>query len=192
MKTYFIKNNYIPRLNNKDFDDTPMKDEWQREVYEFAEKVVKENNFQSILDVGTGSGYKLIKHFNNYKTLGIDIPSTVKYLREEYPTKDWTDQFQPVSDFDLIISSDVIEHIPDPDLLLDLIIQSSPKLIVLSTPERTLMYNKEHNGPPKNQAHVREWNMEEFRNYINSKLEVLDHFISNNKQATQVILAKLK
>jgi hypothetical protein len=124
--------------------------------------------------------------------LGIDIPKTVSFLKEKYPTKSWSDQFVPVTGYDLIISSDVIEHLPDPDILLDLIIQCDPKLIVLSTPERNLLCKIDHNGPPFNKAHVREWTMVEFYNYISSRLDVLDHYISNHDQATQVIKAVLK
>jgi 2-polyprenyl-3-methyl-5-hydroxy-6-metoxy-1,4-benzoquinol methylase len=192
MKTYHIKESYVHNLNNKDFDDTELTDQWQKEVYEFAEKVFKDNNFQSVLDIGTGSGYKLMKHFHNYKTLGIDIPKTVEFLKNKYPNKDWSDNFESKKGYDLIISSDVIEHIPNPDILLDLIANCEPKLILLSTPDRSLMYNTEHNGPPSNSSHVREWNMEEFKNYIETKFDILDHFISNKKQATQVILCKLK
>jgi 2-polyprenyl-3-methyl-5-hydroxy-6-metoxy-1,4-benzoquinol methylase len=192
MKTYYIKENYTARLDNKDFDDTKLTDEWQKEVYEYAKKIAEENNFKTILDIGAGSGYKLIKHFDNYNTLGIDIPKTVSFLKEKYPTKSWSDQFVPVTGYDLIISSDVIEHLPDPDILLDLIIQCDPKLIVLSTPERNLLCKIDHNGPPFNKAHVREWTMVEFYNYISSRLDVLDHYISNHDQATQVIKAVLK
>jgi 2-polyprenyl-3-methyl-5-hydroxy-6-metoxy-1,4-benzoquinol methylase len=192
MKTYYIKENYTARLNNKDFDDTKLTDEWQKEVYEYAKKIAEENNFKTILDIGTGSGYKLIKHFDNYNTLGIDIPKTVSFLQEKYPTKSWSDQFVPVTGYDLLISSDVIEHLPDPDILLDLIVQCNPKLIVLSTPERNLLCKIDHDGPPFNKAHVREWTMDEFYNYISSRFDVLDHYISNHDQATQVIKAVLK
>jgi 2-polyprenyl-3-methyl-5-hydroxy-6-metoxy-1,4-benzoquinol methylase len=192
MKTYHIKENYIARLDNKDFDDTKLTDEWQKEVYQYAKKVAEENNFKTILDIGAGSGYKLIKNFDNYSTLGIDIPNTVAFLKEKYPTKSWTDQFVPVTGYDLVISSDVIEHLPDPDILIELIIQCDPKMIVLSTPERNLLYKTDHNGPPFNRSHVREWTMVEFYNYISSRLDVLDHYISNHDQATQVIKATVK
>jgi SAM-dependent methyltransferase len=192
MKTYHIKESYTARLDNKDFDDTKLTDEWQKEVYQYAKQVAEENNFKTILDIGSGSGYKLIKHFDNYNTLGIDIPKTVSFLKEKYPTKSWTDQFVPVTGYDLVISSDVIEHLPDPDILLDLIIQCDPKMIVLSTPERNLLYKTDHNGPPFNRSHVREWTMVEFYNYISSRLDVLDHYISNHDQATQVIKATVK
>ena len=192
MKTFFIKENYIHRLDNESYDDTSSTDEWQKEVYEYAKNIFIENEFQSILDIGTGSGYKLIKYFSNFKTLGIDIPSTVSFLKEKYPTRDWSDSFTPVLTYDMIISSDVIEHIPDPDQLLQLIENCNPKLIVLSTPVRELLYDEFHSGPPKNRSHVREWSMTEFYNYINSRFHIIDHFISNSEQATQTILAKLR
>jgi hypothetical protein len=192
MKTFFIKENYKCRLENKSFDDTKLTDQWQKEVYEFAKNIAQKHNFQNVLDIGTGSGYKLIKYFDHCNTLGIDIPATVEFLRNTYPNKAWSSNFNPIKGYDLIISSDVIEHLPDPDMLLDLIIASSPKLIVLSTPDRSLLYSGDHDGPPYNKAHVREWNMSEFYKYIDSKLQVLEHFTSNRKQSTQVILATLK
>lgn len=192
MKKYFIKDEYISRLDNRDFDDTNLTDQWQKEVYEFAENIFKKNNFKRVLDIGTGSGYKLIKHFDQYETLGIDIEKTVEFLNKTYPNKLWSNQFIPVQGYDMIISSDVIEHIPDPDLLLDLIVDCNPKLIILSTPDRGLLYDITHNGPPRNPSHVREWNMDEFNAYITSRFCILDHFISNKKQATQVVLCKLK
>lgn len=193
MKKYFIKDEYISRLEPTEFDDTGLTDEWQKEVYQFAEDIFKKNNFNSVLDIGTGSGYKLIKHFDQYNTLGIDIPKTVEFLKKTYPTKNWSDKFSPIQGYDLIISSDVIEHIPDPDTLLDLISSCKPKLIILSTPDRDSMDSDRiisKNGPPKNPSHVREWNFQEFYNYISSRFEVIEHFISNKKQVTQVILCK--
>jgi hypothetical protein len=192
MKNYFIKEGYVSRIQNKYFDDTINKDEWQKEVYIYAKKIFDENKFTKILDIGTGSAYKLVTNFAENETLGLDVTKTVTWLRETYPTKKWSDEFKPIQGYDMIISSDVIEHIPDPDSLLDLIEQCNPKLIVFSTPDRDLMYSGENDGPPGNKAHVREWTMPEFYNYISSRFTVLDHFISNKKQSTQVILAKLK
>lgn len=192
MKNYFIKEGYVSRLDNKYFNDTSNKDEWQKEVYIYAKKIFDENKFNKILDIGTGSAYKLLTNFSKDDTLGMDVTKTVTWLRETYPKKKWTDEFKPIQGYDMIIASDVIEHIPDPDTLLDLIEQCKPKLIVFSTPDRDLLGKGDPNGPPKNRAHVREWTMPEFRNYIDSRFTVIDHFISNQKQSTQVILAKLK
>lgn len=191
MKNYFIKENYVHRLDNAYFDDTSLKDQWQKEVYVYAKKIAEEHNINNILDIGTGSGYKLLENFKNFNTLGMDVEQTVTWLNDTYPDKKWTSNFQPVSGYELIIASDVIEHIPDPDTLLDLIEKSQPKFIVFSTPDRDLL-NRTPDGPPKNKAHVREWTMPEFFNYINSRFEVIEHFISNKKQSTQVILARIR
>jgi 2-polyprenyl-3-methyl-5-hydroxy-6-metoxy-1,4-benzoquinol methylase len=191
MKNYGIKENYVHRLENKYFNDTANTDGWQKEVYLYARKIADENNFSKILDIGTGSAFKLLNNFSDKETLGIDVPKTVDWLKATYPNKKWSSDFTPVTGYDLIIASDVIEHIPYPDTLLDLIQNSNPKMIILSTPDRDLLKNGQ-NGPPKNGAHVREWNMPEFYNYISSRFIVLEHFISNKKQATQTMLIKLK
>lgn len=189
--TYYIKPEYTTRAKNTFFDDSDFKDEWQKEVYEFAEMIFKENNFSSVLDIGTGSGFKLLKHFEHTDTLGMDLPETVAKLKERYPNKKWTDNFSPMLGFDLIIASDVIEHLDDPDDLLNLIKESKPKLIILSTPERELMHGKEHNGPPVTEHHYREWNKQEFYNYLsNSGFKVIKHIITNKKQSTQMILCE--
>lgn len=191
MKNYFIKESYISRLENKYFDDTSNTDGWQKEVYEFAKEVAIENKFSKILDIGTGSGFKLLNNFLDFDTLGIDVPQTVEWLRKTYPDRKWADTFDPVQGYDMIIASDVIEHIPEPDSLLDLITACKPKLIVLSTPDRDLLPEEYHNGPPKNRAHVREWNMPEFYNYISSRFTVHKHYISHVKHATQTMLASI-
>jgi 2-polyprenyl-3-methyl-5-hydroxy-6-metoxy-1,4-benzoquinol methylase len=191
MKNYGIKENYTHRLDNKYFNDTENTDGWQKEVYEFAKKIAEESNFTKILDIGTGSGYKLINNFPDKDTLGIDVPKTVEWLKKQYPNKKWSSDFSPILGYELIIAADVVEHIPEPDSLLDLIENCKPKLVVLSTPDRDLLKSG-HGGPPKNKAHVREWTMPEFKNYIGSRFEVLEHYISNKKQATQTMLIKLK
>jgi hypothetical protein len=143
------------------------------------------------MDIGTGSGFKLLDNFFEMDTLGVDVPQTVEWLRKTYPTRHWSDQFVPTQGYDMIIASDVIEHIPEPNSLLDLIEQSRPKLIVFSTPDRDLLPKEYHNGPPKNRAHVREWDMKEFNNYISSRFKVHKHFISHEKHGTQTLLASL-
>jgi 2-polyprenyl-3-methyl-5-hydroxy-6-metoxy-1,4-benzoquinol methylase len=191
MKNYFIKETYVSRLDNKYFDDTSNTDGWQKEVYEFAKTVAIENNFSKIMDIGTGSGYKLLKNFSEFDTLGIDLPQTVEWLRSTYPERKWSDKFEPTLGYDLIIASDVIEHIPEPDTLLNLIESCNPKLVVFSTPERDLLPPEYRNGPPKNRAHVREWTMEEFKNYIGSRFKIHQHYISHIKHATQTMLVSL-
>lgn len=189
MGDYCIKDGYIARLNNRYFNDTQLKDEWQKEVYEKARELADSFGLNSILDIGTGSGYKLLKYFSDKKTLGTDVRRTVVWLKQAYPDRNWTYEQKPHPGFDLVICSDVIEHVPDPDQLLDLIQQGNPKYVVFSTPDRAML-TRGQDGPPGNKCHVREWTFEEFAQYIGRRFSIIEHFISNIEQCTQVIIAR--
>ena len=194
-ENYFIHDGYRPRLEPAYFDDTPLKEQWQREVYQFAREVADRHGFRRILDLGCGSGYKLTRYFPEHETLGLDLEPTVQFLRQRYPGRRWgVCDLETPPDFDaeLLICADVIEHIPSPEKLARLIQRIRPKLIVISTPERNLLMQGTHDGPPKNPAHVREWSLAEFRAFMESEFRVLAHFISNGAQATQCVLASLK
>jgi hypothetical protein len=53
------------------------------------------------------------------------------------------------------------------------------------------MLKRGHDGPPGNRAHVREWAFDEFAQYIGRRFQLLDHFISNIAQSTQVAVAQV-
>jgi len=195
MNNYFIKENYNHKLDNLFFDDTELKDEWQKEVYLYAKNIAEKNNYSCILDFGCGSAYKLISNFTDYKTIGIDLPYTVEFLKNKYPDKTWLTAHDDLIDIDVFIASDVIEHMKDPNVLIDYIKKCNPKEIILSTPDRNLKvlyYNEPEDGPCLNPCHLREWNYTEFRNYISSHFDIIHHEISNHSQCTQLIHARIK
>jgi len=86
---YCIKEGYEVRLDNAAFDDTPFTDEFQREVYQFARKVADEMACKSVLDIGCGSGYKLVANFpeGEFLTAGLELQATVEWLRTKYPDR---------------------------------------------------------------------------------------------------------
>ena len=62
---------YKIRPNNKHFDDSKNhNDKWQKEVYVYANELMKNNGFSKIIDIGCGSGYKLIKYLHEEEGLG--------------------------------------------------------------------------------------------------------------------------
>jgi hypothetical protein len=192
-ENFFIHDGYQPRLANDFFDDTSNDDQWQLEVYQFAREIADRDGLSTVCDIGCGSGYKLMRYFKDFDTLGLELPQTYNYLVKKYPTRKWqvadfsaAPNFQP----DLVIASDIIEHLPNPDELLRYIKLLKPKQIVLSTPARNLLLSASHDGPPTNPAHVREWSFAEFRKYIGEYFDIEEHFISNPAQATQCILCK--
>ena len=195
---YFIRPDYTHRLETSYFDDTALEDEWQREVYLRAAQLMDEGNLSTVIDVGCGSGFKLVNYLGKYETLGLDMPETVNFLQKTYPTKQWG-----ISDFDgsrphaadLVICSDVIEHVSDPSALMKFIVSVAKNWVVLSTPDRDLVYPEDspfHLGPPRNSTHIREWNFVEFGSFINEFLHIEEHSISNNEQATQMIVGRVR
>jgi SAM-dependent methyltransferase len=194
-ENYFIHDGYEHRLAAQYFNDTTNSDDWQDEVYRFAREIADQYELKSVLDVGCGSGFKLLKYLNDRNTIGVDVSATVERLQKRYPIRSWA-----VSDFsaantprvDLLIASDVIEHVTNPDDLLGYIVRVAPAYVVLSTPDRNLLRLGTHNGPPSNPAHLREWSMPELHAYVSEFLEIVEHFISYAPQATQCLLAKLR
>ncbi len=194
---YCIPWPYRARKNYHHHDDQNLKDEWQKEVYEYAATLAAENSYQTVIDVGCGSGFKLIQNFGNQDTLGLELDCNLAFLQQRYPEKKWglCDYSQP-PDFraDLVICSDVIEHVTDPDLLLDYLVKLNAQHYVISTPDRALLHKpwqRRYWGPPRNPSHQREWTSREFSHYISDTFVVLDHFITHRDQATQMVVCKL-
>ncbi len=189
---YEIKAAYYHRRHPEHFDDTKCKDEWQKEVYEYALKIAEEKHLTTVLDYGCGSAYKLLKYFKDCDFIGVDIEPTLGWLRKNYPENTWLSPDELIirqKKYDLIISADVVEHIPDPNQFINCLKKLDSSFIVISTPNRDLLNNKYSQlGPPLNPAHCREWSFKEFENYISKNFRVIDHRITNKEQSTQLIL----
>lgn len=195
---YGIFPGYQHRAEPSYFDDTGFEDEWQQEVYTFAADLMARENLKTVADVGCGSGFKLMKYLGQYDTTGYDVPETVKFLSAKYPTRNW--QSVPFSTrglptADLVISSDVIEHVPNPDELLAFIAGLGSRYVILSTPDRDCLYRpgSRHNfGPPPNPTHLREWSFTELGAYVGKTFDIIEHKITNRAQSTQMIFARNK
>ena len=190
---FSIKPGYRHRARVAYFDDTGLRDEYQREVYERAARLFRESDCMRVLDIGCGSGYKLVQHFGPDQTIGFDLPPTVAYLRATYPGRRWEDVTALdglVRPTDLLICADVIEHLPNPDDLMQRLRRHPFRYLVLSTPDRATLRGWVDYGPPENPAHAREWSRTEFRQYVDRYFEVIEHGISNRQQATQLLICR--
>lgn len=190
-----VAEDYIHQTMPIPYDDRGMQDDWQKEVYQFAAEHAALHSFSTIVDVGCGSGFKLMQHFSRYSTVGFEIEPTLSYLRAEYPDREWREGslLTPSSmDVDLVICSDVIEHLADPTELLRKMACSKAKAICISTPALEIVeelgWSPPH-GPPGNPAHVREWTIEQFAEYVGCYLPVTRHWVINHEQATQMIFS---
>ena len=195
--TYEIAPGYRHRNRASYYDDTENADEWQRDVYEESRRLMFEHQLRSVTDVGCGSGYKLVHQLGEFDTTGVDLPETIEWVRRKYPERRWIGgSFDDVElpTADLVVCADVIEHVLDPDMLMRLLRRVARNRVVISTPDRDLVYRgrtMNRFGPPANPAHVREWTFGEFRNYADRFFEVEKHVISNPEQATQMIVGRI-
>jgi SAM-dependent methyltransferase len=189
---------YTHRSRIAYFDDTENTDNWQREVYETARDLMREKGLRTVYDVGCGSGFKLVHMLGEFDTTGIDLSQTIQQVRQVYPDRKWIsgsfDELE-LPPADVVICSDVVEHVADPDALMSFLARTTREWAVLSTPDRDLVYgwrNPHRFGPPENPAHVREWNMAEFGRYAGRYFSIERHFVSNREQATQCVVARLR
>ncbi len=199
---FFIKKSYISRDAYTHFDDSDLKDEFQDEIYRAAYELAQKKGLHKIGDIGCGSGYKLLKYFDDRDTVGFEIFPTLDFLRRTYRDRRWElSDFETkpkIDTFDLLICSDVIEHLVNPDDLLNWIQQLNFKYLVISTPDRDLLtaiwpddvYGPQsQSGPPVNIAHVREWSFAEFGAYIGRYFDVINHFHPENEFHGQIVIA---
>ena len=158
---------------------------FQYHVYMRGKELVKRHGLKSVLDIGCGPALKLVDLFSPVcnNIVGLDSKDIVYYCREHYnlgrflPLDIERDDFPLQETFDLVISSDVIEHLVDPDKLLDAIHRASnaQTFILLSTPDRDTLRGKGCLQSPK-AVHVREWNFREFVEYLRSRgFTILEH-----------------
>lgn len=204
MSNYCIREGYRSRDHENYWDDTHLKDEWQREVYLMAAAIMAVNGYTRVYDVGCGSGWKLVNMLGQYETVGWDTPKTVSWLRTKYPDRQWREPGvfarHPAN---LVICADVIEHVLDPDALIAFIKSLGARHAIISTPDRDL-YEKGHpnppNGPPAHLPHVREWNFAEFGEYMRSHFKVLEHRVTgktsglakpSDVQPTQCVIVEM-
>ena len=152
---YGVKRGYRARKSYTHFNDVGWTDQAQREVYEMARSWAEKNDIKQILDLGCGSGYKLVNYFDDeFETVGIEIQETLECLRKTYPERTWLDGLN--TDFSelnakLVICSDVIEHVVDPDEFLDNILKIKDlEYLIVSTPDRLIIRGWYDYGPPRN------------------------------------------
>lgn len=193
LPNYAIKPGYTVRLDNDVSIETGQTDTCQDEVYAHARKLFDAAGYKSVIDVGTGSGFKLMKYFKDAETLGTDIGENLRYVKKTYPDRKWKSVpfSKPVQGFDLLICADVIEHIVDPDQLMKFIVGCKPQMVVISTPDRDNLQSMFADGPPKNLSHVREWTGPEFHAYMNQFLNVMGYVLPPKGSSTQFLWGEI-
>ena len=197
---YFIKPGYKPFKNdsndlNLTLDENREFKYWDKSrirlsynyqwhVYDFAKNYT--NSKSKVLDIGCGTAHKLINILGSFtqNISGIDQKDSVNYCKKTHAIGTFiVDDFEKSSisglnDVDLLLCVDVIEHMFNPDILLNYIKKNSDQKtkIIISTPDRDRLRGFDC-MESKKPEHIREWNFQEFKNYIeNSGLIIEKHF----------------
>ncbi len=156
---------------------------FQAEVYRLARELVRSDALRSVLDVGCGPGGKLRRY------LGAQVEELVG-VDQVGCAATWTNPGDGVRllvvdlesggvslgrKFDLVMAVDVIEHLDDPDRLLDFMRahMHERSRFLISTPEREILRGPHNLRSPKRE-HVREWNQDELRAYLESRALVVE------------------
>lgn len=186
---------YRHRVHATHFDDRNMRDLWQDAVYARARELARANDYRSVADYGCGSGYKLMKYFGGFHTVGYELEPSLSYLRSTYPEKKWAAPSNATIYGDMLICADVIEHVDNPVALLESFKSGPLRTIVLSTPALEILAERGESprlGPPNNESHLREWTTREFYDFVSMHFDVVEHTVINCQQGTQMIVASLR
>jgi SAM-dependent methyltransferase len=177
---YFLPNGYEPRLEPEYFVDEELNAVWQPDLYSEAATVARRLGSRRIVDVGCGTAAKLAPLHPEFDIVGIDFGSNIVVCRERYEFGTWIDRDLDSND-DLgyedvagavLVCGDVIEHLVHPERLLRMLrgaLDRGASAVFLSTPERELINEVGHLGPPPNAAHVREWTLGELEQFFASE-----------------------
>ena len=174
---YCIRDDYRPRLRPEYFDDTVTDGTgviWQPDVYRRAREIADGLHAPTLVDVGSGTGEKLVDIAGTRRVIAWDLGSNFDRGVERHPEFLWrsydaeVDEALPIAPQELrgavLICSDVIEHVPRPDRLLRALCEAladGAAVVIVSTPDRERTWGRDHLGPPPNPAHVREWTLPE-------------------------------
>lgn len=186
MSNYKIKKGYIENPvitldtseNESYWTDSRIRSSklFQYDVYRLARKILNKHELSSVLDIGSGPGTKVDMFFNDITDVHlIDQPSAKEIASKVCPNATFHKfnldgkKNNLERKFDLLINADVIEHLHNPDTLLEFFKNHMHEnsLVIISTPDRDIRRGKLNNQSP-NPAHVREWNKEELKIYLES------------------------
>lgn len=148
---------------------------FQWHVYRWANRLIRREKLQSVLDVGCGAGRKIEEHILPVcrSVEGVDHPEAIRRAAEAglriplHPADLEAPDIASWRTFDLVLCVDVLEHLTHPDRTLDLIrsFAHPQSLVLLSTPDRDRLRGRACRQSDK-PDHVQEWAAPEFRRFL--------------------------
>ncbi len=151
---------------------------FQHHVYRWAAELVARYRLLRVVDVGCGSGWKLMHHLGptGASLVGMDTPPAIAVARDLGVGAELVEidleapQHAPLPRADLVICADVIEHLIDPDPAVEFLRRAAGKRgwILISTPERSRLRGRRTTACNK-PDHVREWSRGELLGYLRAR-----------------------
>lgn len=138
---------------------------------------------ESVLDVGCGEGFtlkKLREKKTGKKFTGVDSSKeAIEIGKKENP--DLNLQIGDIYDlkfkdksFDLVISTEVLEHLEDPERAIKELKRVSKKYLLLSVPNEPWFYFFNYTQWGKDIGHINNWTSKKFVKFVKSqRLEIL-------------------
>lgn len=175
--SHYLPEGYTPRAEHSHFLDVPTGIVYQPHVYELAVFLARRVGAKRIIDIGCGSGAKLLCIRNEFEILGVDCAATIPLFRQTLSSARWIecdlDQSDPTIPEELlrdavVICADVIEHLRNPERLARYLADVSEvaPFVLVSTPDRDRVRGWLDCGPPANRSHVMEWGAGEFLRFL--------------------------
>lgn len=191
---YYYLQHYTSNLNPAHQNQDPLAYLAQKDAYVFCKTFMLNYGLKNVIDIGCKSGKHLVEQLKDFHTIGIDTEEFHTDLINAYPDKRWilsgaeevaflTNENK--EDPDMVLSMNAIQHIRNPNGLLDYLLGFHAKYYIISTPCRFMLchhprYKNAHagswNGPPTNPYHAREWTMNEFQQFLRTKFKIIASF----------------
>jgi len=166
---------------NKHINSNPIQKKLIDNFYNQVYKQLKPLKLDSILDVGCGEGITLFnfeKEGIGKKLYGIDYSDdALKIGKKIHPhlnlrKGDIYDIKEKDNSFDLVMATEVLEHLEDPQKALKELIRVSKKYVMLSVPNEpffigaNLMRGKHLKGFGNHPEHINHWTFFSFRKFL--------------------------
>ena len=176
--SYAIRDGYTARPSPQYFADARQERTYQPDVYRDLGRIAARLGSARLIDVGCGNGAKLIGHREAFELVGVDYGANIEDCRARYDFGTWIEadlgspgpllQDTALLSGATLVCADVIEHVPAAEILVAKLAGAleHADALLISTPERAIVRGLGDPGPPRNQAHVREWTLRELGAFL--------------------------
>ena len=173
-----IRDGYTARPAPRYFADAPQGRVYQPDVYRDLARIGARLGSRRLIDVGCGNAEKLVVHRGAFELVGIDYGPNIEACRARYDFGTWIEadlgapgpllEDSALLERATLVCSDVIEHVPAAERLVEKLAGAleTADALLISTPERAILRGADDVGPPRNEAHVREWTIRELSAFL--------------------------